>query len=58
MPNQANPNLGNDKSSNLEQSHTSTTGADKELDRSAEQAAEKAGKTEKAYDRDHGIFTK
>ena len=41
-----------------EEFHTSETGEDKRLDRIAEQAAEKAGKTEKHYDQDHDIFTK
>jgi hypothetical protein len=59
MPNQANPNLAkNEKPSSLEEFHTSKTGADKRLDRVAEQSAEKAGKTEKQYDRDNDIFTK
>jgi len=38
--------------------HTSKTGQDKKIDRTAEQAAEKAGKTEKQYDQEHDIFTK
>lgn len=37
---------------------TSKTGEDNKLDRGAEEAAGKAGKTEKRYDRDHDIFTK
>ena len=41
-----------------EEFHTSKTGEDKKLDRTAEQAAEKAGKTERRYDQDHDIFTK
>jgi hypothetical protein len=32
--------------------------ADKRLDRAADEAAEKAGKTEQRYDRGHDIFTK
>jgi hypothetical protein len=40
-----------------EEFHTAT-GQDSRLDRAAEQAAEKAGKTEKRYDKDNGIFTK
>jgi hypothetical protein len=35
-----------------------TTGQESRLDRTAERAAEKAGQTEKRYDRDHDIFTK
>lgn len=31
---------------------------EKRLDRAADEAAEKAGKTEQRYDRDHNIFTK
>ncbi len=59
MPNQANPNAGKiDESSTLEEFHTSVTGEDNRLDRSADDAAKKASKTEKAYDRDHDIFTK
>jgi hypothetical protein len=59
MPNQANTNAGEiDKSSTLEEFHTSVTGEDNRLDRSADDAAKKASKTEKAYDRDHDIFTK
>lgn len=30
----------------------------KRLNRAADEAAEKAGKTEQRYDRDHNIFTK
>jgi hypothetical protein len=59
MPNQADPNAGkSDTPSSLEEFHTAVTGEDNELDRSAGEAAEKAQKTEKRYDRDHGIFTK
>jgi hypothetical protein len=36
----------------------SETPADKELDRIADAAAERAGKTEKRYDQGHDIFTK
>ena len=38
--------------------HTSKTGQDNRVDRNAQQAAEKAGKTEKRYDQEHDIFTK
>jgi hypothetical protein len=41
-----------------EQFHTSKTGEKDRIDRSAELAAEKAGKTEKRYDKSHDIFTK
>jgi hypothetical protein len=41
-----------------EEFHTSKSGENNRLDRVAEQAAEKAGKTEKRYDRDQNIFTK
>ena len=34
------------------------TPEDKELDRIAEEAAERAGATERRYDRSHDIFTK
>ena len=42
----------------VDQSKTSESAADERLDRAAEEAAEKAGRTERLYDRDHGIFTK
>jgi hypothetical protein len=59
MPNQASPNLSNiEKPSGLEEFSTSKTGEGKKIDRAAEQAAEKAGKSEKRYDQDHDIFTK
>jgi hypothetical protein len=59
MPNQAAPNLGKtEKPTTLDETDTATTGEDKELDRIAERAAEKAGRTEKNYDRDNDIFTK
>jgi hypothetical protein len=41
-----------------EEFHTSKTGENNRLDRAAEQSAEKAGKTEKRYDKRHDIFTK
>jgi hypothetical protein len=41
-----------------EEFHTSKTGQDNRIDRTAEKAAEKAGNTEKRYDQDHDIFTK
>jgi hypothetical protein len=58
MPNQAAPNLGNTEKPSTLDVNDAKTGEDKELDRVAERAAEKAGKTEKRYDSDHGIFTK
>ena len=36
----------------------SETPDDKKLDRIADEAAERAGKTEQRYDKDHDIFTK
>jgi hypothetical protein len=41
-----------------EEFHTATTGEESRIDRIAEQAAEKAERTEKRYDKDHDIFTK
>jgi hypothetical protein len=41
-----------------EEFHTAKTGQESRLDRTAEQAAEKAGRTEKRYDKEHDIFTK
>jgi hypothetical protein len=58
MPNQATPNLGKTEKPSTLDVHDPKTGEDKELDRVADRAAEKAGKTEKRYDSDHGIFTK
>ncbi len=58
MPNQATPNLGKTEKPSTLDVNDPTTGEEKELDRMAERAAEKAGKTEKRYDSDHGIFTK
>jgi hypothetical protein len=59
MPDQASPNEAKiEKPSSLDEFHTSKTGEDKKLDRLAEQAAEKAGKSEKRYDQNHDIFTK
>ncbi len=39
-------------------SKPSETSDDKKLDRIADDAAERAGKTEQRYDEDHDIFTK
>lgn len=47
-----------EKPTSQEEFHTSKTGEDKKVDRGAEEAAEKAGKTVKRYDQDHNIFTK
>jgi hypothetical protein len=61
MPNQATPNLGKTEKQSTLDVHDPKTGEDKEdkeLDRVADRAAEKAGNTEKRYDSDHGIFTK
>jgi hypothetical protein len=58
MPNQATPNLGKTEKPSSLDVHDPKTDDDKKLDRVAERAAEKAGKTEKSYDSDHGIFTK
>lgn len=44
--------------SNLDEFHTSKTGEDKEIDRIAEKAAERASNREKSYDQGHDIFTK
>jgi hypothetical protein len=41
-----------------EEFHTSKTGEQSRIDRTAEQVAEKAAKTEKRYDKAHDIFTK
>jgi hypothetical protein len=54
MPNQTRI----EKPPSTEDLHTAKTEQDKQIDRTAEQAAEKASKTEKRYDQDHDIFTK
>jgi hypothetical protein len=41
-----------------EEFHTSKSGVNNRLDRAAEEAAEKASRTEKRYDKDQDIFTK
>jgi len=41
-----------------EEFHTSKSGENNRLDRVAEEAAEKASRTEKRYDKNHEIFTK
>ena len=47
-----------EKPASTEDLHTAETPQDKKIDRIAEQAAEKASKTEKRYDQGHDIFTK
>ncbi len=47
-----------DKAPSSEEFHTSKTGEDNKVDRAAQEAAVKASKTEKRFDRDHDIFTK
>jgi hypothetical protein len=54
MPTQAK----SEKPSSLEDFHTSKTGEGKKLDRTAEEAASKASKTEKRFDKDHTIISK
>jgi hypothetical protein len=41
-----------------EEFHTSKSGENNRIDRAAQEAAEKASKTEKRYDKDKEIFTK
>jgi hypothetical protein len=47
-----------DRPSNLEEFQTSKTGEDIRIDRTAEEAAEKARKRQQKYDEGHDIFTK
>jgi hypothetical protein len=54
MPNQTRI----EKPPSMEESRTAKTEQEKKIDRTAEQAAGKAGKTEKRYDEEHNIFTK
>jgi hypothetical protein len=54
MPNQTRI----EKPPSTEDLNAAKTEQDKQIDRIAEQAAEKASKTEKRYDQDHDIFTK
>lgn len=42
----------------VDQTKAPEIAANERLDRAAEEAAEKAGRTEQHYDGDHGIFTK
>jgi hypothetical protein len=58
MPNQATPNLGKTEKPSTLDVHTPTSDEEKKIDRVADRAAEKAGKTEKNYDSEHEIFTK
>ena len=58
MPNQATPNLGKTEKPSTLDVQTPETGEQKRIDHIADRAAAKAGKTEKSYDSDHGIFTK
>lgn len=41
-----------------EEFHTSKSGENNRIDRAAQEAAEKASRTEKRYDQDKEIFTK
>jgi len=51
--------LGNTRTpTRKDPSKSSETSEDKELDRIADDAAERAGQTERRYDEDHDIFTK
>ena len=54
MPTQAN----NTTTPNRDSTTPAETPDEKQLDRVADEAAEKAGNTEQRYDRDHNIFTK
>jgi hypothetical protein len=47
-----------EKPSSTEEFHTSKTGQNNRIDRTAGEAAEKAGKTEKRYEQEQDIFTK
>jgi hypothetical protein len=47
-----------DKAPSRDEFHTSKSGEDNKVDRAAQEAALKAGKTEKKFDREHDIFTK
>jgi hypothetical protein len=47
-----------EKPSNLKEFKTSKTGEDNKIDRTAEEAAEKARKREQKYDESHDLFTK
>jgi hypothetical protein len=52
-------NLGNtSRPTQKDPSEPSETSEDKKLERIADEAAERAGKTERRYDEDHDIFTK
>jgi len=58
MPNQAVPNLGKTEKPSTLDVHDPKAAECKEFYRNADRTTEKAGKTEKRYDSDHGIFTK
>ena len=47
-----------DKTPSTEKFPVTRTAEDKKMDRAAEDAAEKASKTERHYDQNHDIFTK
>ena len=47
-----------EKAPTMQEFHTSKTGEDNQLDRAAEEAAEKSSKTQKRFEQDHDIFTK
>jgi hypothetical protein len=47
-----------DQAPSTEKFPATRTEEEKKIDRTAEAAAEKAGKTERHYDQNHGIFTK
>ena len=50
MPNET------DKTPKADDSKTSESPAEKRIEQVADEAAEKAGKTEQRYDKEHGIF--
>ena len=53
------PNLPDSlETPNIDKSEAEKTAAYERLERSADSAAEKAGKTEQHYDQSHDIFTK
>jgi hypothetical protein len=58
MPDQATPNLGKTEKPSTLDVDTPNTDEEKRIDRIADRAAAKAGKTEKSYDSEHDIFTK
>jgi hypothetical protein len=50
--------FGNQKATKLKVKTVSETKTEKKINQMAEDAAEKAVKTEKNYDKDHNIFSK